>query len=214
MLSIFKNKLNKLQLIKNKSFLFSNAKQWGPFYSYYFVSHYKNQSLLNLNIMFFFCKKTNLLISKISQKKGIVAVAFFNDFLYKSLTKQNCLKNFYNVLFNKTFNFFSNFYEIMFKQRTNTIKKYTNFSSYRKPSLIFLMKNKKVENSQTIKYHYSINRSKLVMIQSLLINQIYNGVAYCIYINNCVNLYFYYYYAYKTISDIQWKNLRFKNIKH
>ena len=107
------------------------------------------------------------------------------------------------MLFNKAFNFFSNFYEIMFKQKTNLIKKYTNFSSYRKPSLIFFMKNKKINNLQITKYQHSINRSRIIMIQSLLINQIYNGVAYCIYINNCKDLYFYYFNTYKMISHKQ-----------
>lgn len=211
---IYKNRLNKLQLIKNKSHLFSKAKQWGPFYSYYFVSYYKTQSLLNLNIIFFFCKKTNLLVSQIAEKKGIIANAFFNEHLYQFFAKQITLKNFYNVLFNKAFNFFSNFYEIIFKQQKNLIKKYTNFSSYRKPSLIFFMKNKKIEHSQITKYQHSINRSRIIMIQSLLINQIYNGVAYCIYINNCKDLYFYYLNTYKIISYKQWKNLHLINIKH
>ena len=203
---IFKNKLNKLQLIKNKSHLFGKAKQWGSFYSYYFIAHYKTQSLLNLDTIFFFCKKTNLLISQIAIKRGIIANAFFNEQLYLFFTKKILLKNFYNVLFNKAFNFFSNFYEIMFKQKTNLIKKYTNFSSYRKPSLIFFMKNKKINNLQITKYQHSINRSRIIMIQSLLINQIYNGVAYCIYINNCKDLYFYYFNTYKMISHKQWKN--------
>tara|TARA_R110002050_G_scaffold77851_2_gene166099 strand:+ start:6561 stop:6836 length:276 start_codon:yes stop_codon:yes gene_type:complete len=91
----------------------------------------------------------------------------------------------------------------MFKQKKKDLTKYTNFSSYRKPSVIFFMKNKKIENIQITEYQYSINRSRLIMIQSLLINQIYNGVGYCVYINNCKDLYFYYFNTYKIISHKQ-----------
>ena len=210
----FKNKLNKIQLIKNKSNMFQKAQHWGPFYSYYFLGYYKNKSLLNLNILFFFCKKKNLIISALSEKRGVIATSFFSNAAYQIALKKKKVKNFYNVLFSKAYNFFTNFYEMVFKQKINLNKKYSTYSSYRRPSLIFFFKNIKSINLKNLKHYYSINRTRTIMIQSLCINQIYNGVGFCIYINDCLTLYFYYYSTYKLISKKKWRNLRFTNIRH
>ncbi len=201
---IKKKNLNGIQLIKNKANLFTKANQWGPFYSYYFIAYYKNKSILNLSIIFFFCKKTNLLISKLAKKKSIIMTAFFDMFLYNKSKNKN-LKNFYKVLYNKVFNFISNFYELVFKQQKQN--SYIDYKAYRKPSLIFFMKNTKAEQAKIINFQYVINRLRIVMIQSLLAHQIYNGVGYCIYINHCYDLYLFYFYTYKLISQKQWTNI-------
>lgn len=196
--------LNKIQLIKNKTHLFTKANQWGPFYSYYFISYYKSKSILNLSIIFFFCKKTTLLISKLAKTNSVILSAFFDILLYNKLKKQ-ALKNFYKVLYNKVFNFISNFYEIVLKQQKRN--DYIDYLAYRRPSLIFFMKNIQSEETKIVNFHYPINRLRIVMIQSLLAQQIYNGVGYCIYINRCYDLYLFYFKTYKWTSKKKWKGI-------
>lgn len=124
--------------------------------------------------------------------------AFFDFSLYTK-TKNKNFNNFYKILYNKVFNFISNFYEIVLKQQKSS--EYIDYKAYRLPSLIFFMKNIKAENSKLVDFQYFINKLRIVMIQSLLTHQIYNGVGYCIYINRCDDLYLFYFSTYKLISQ-------------
>lgn len=99
----------------------------------------KNFIFLNCYFFFLDLKKILCLVNKISFNKGI-CLSYFLDCYKTFFLKRDgkLIKNFYVIFINKMFGFLSNF--VFFLKNIKSYKKFTNYSSKRFPSIIFLSK--------------------------------------------------------------------------
>lgn len=99
-----------------------------------------SKTFLILNYFYFFLdlKKLLCLVNTISYNKGICLSYFldrYKNFFFKNEKK---VKNFYIIFINKMFGFLSNF--VFFLKNIRRYKSFTDYSSKRFPSVVFLSK--------------------------------------------------------------------------
>ena len=138
-----------------------------------------NNFFLLLNL-----KKIVLLINEISFKKGICLSYFLDKYKSFSQIKNLITKNFYFVFINKMFGFLSNF--TFFLKNIKRFKDYSNYSSRRFPSIVFL--SKKVWKTFDF-FILLFVRLRLISIKSVsFLDSEFSG-SYDIFIGKCFSFY-------------------------
>ena len=131
-------KLN--QIFCNKSYLLTISCRWGSISNLEIISYYNNFLIIDLKSLFLRLKKIVCIVNEISFNQGVCLV-FFLDIFKKKYFNELCnfnVNNFYIAFINKMFGFLSNFF--LLKKLFFNLNKFTNYNSYRFPSIVFLTK--------------------------------------------------------------------------
>lgn len=194
---------NNLYIIDSEPLLY----RWGGNLNYSDISILLNDFvILNTNLLFLKIKKIFSILFLISYKKGICLFFFLN--FYKRFFLNELLdsgvKFFYIIFIDKVYSFLTKFkfYLLKFKK----FKIYSNYinpqnGSYRFPYITFV--SKKCWKGYS-KFFYSFIRLRLICIKSKTFIGLSDNSCYCIFINNCKNIYF----MFKSIYLLTNKNFK------
>jgi hypothetical protein len=180
---------NNLYVIDSEPLIY----RWGGHFDYSEISILLNDYItINTNLLFLKIKKIISVLFLISFKKGICLFFFLN--FYKRFFLNELLnskvKFFYIIFIDKVYSFLTRFKFYILKYKK--FKLYSNYinpinGSCRFPYVIFV--SKKCWKNY-FKFFYSFIRLRLICIKSKSIIGLNDSTCYCLFINNCKNIYF------------------------
>lgn len=152
--------------------------------------------MLNQQFIYIFFKQTLSITFLSLKKEGIFATGFFNYkqfLLKKNELVKNKKSNCSIIYMYKLYGFFSNFkcvlsYKYNFQNR-KAFARYSQYFGKRLPSVLLLTKNMDYIKTKKRFFHGQFRRLRMCVFQSLTTNQLFNGLGYCIYLNDCIFLY-------------------------
>jgi hypothetical protein len=180
---------NNLYVIDSEPLIY----RWGGHFDYSEISILLNDYItINVNLLFLKIKKIISILFLISFRKGICLFFFLN--FYKRFFLNELLnskvKFFYIIFIDKVYSFLTRFKFYILKYKK--FKLYSNYinpinGSSRFPYIIFV--SKKCWKNY-FKFFYSFIRLRLICIKSKSVIGLNDNTCYCIFINNCKNIYF------------------------
>lgn len=208
------SRIHRTQFLFNKSYFSMPIRLWGSFFNVYYIAMFKRMGLLDPKMIVYHLKSSTQVLAGSLAKKGHFATGFYNFKMFKIIKKQKIKSKSKNksyiVLLNKLYGFFTNLKSLL-KHRYGLgqyqTAKYSYYLARRLPSVIFLMKNKGYIKTKDTFFYGQYLRLRVCLFQSLSSTQTFNGVGYCIYINNCRTLYSFYNKVSKYIYSKPWKNI-------
>lgn len=196
---MFFNTITPKQLFFVKSIFFMPVKLWCNFYNMAYLGHFKKMGILESKYIIYFFRQTLMILHNCILKNGIFTTAFFTNKLFKVKKKKRILdslqKNSYLIYLFKLSGFFSNFKAVISHKlgvQQRNLQKYGYYFAKRLPSIVFLMSNNNFVKTKKNPFYGQFLRLRFCIFQSLNSNQLFNGIGYCVYINDSSILYDFY----------------------